>query len=121
MFSDNSKENVPIIEANIPVEPSLTPKVASADDNPVNGPAEPRASIETLCSLDISDNIPNIVLPMDAEDSPWGGMCSKRRYSASIGTHRLPDVPSRSSSNANLASKAAEADEQGLNLAFPHS
>lgn len=60
-----------------PAEPSngrfLAPKVA-ADPPHVNGPAGPRASLDTLRSLDISHNIPKIVSPMDAEDSPWGGM-----------------------------------------------
>lgn len=37
-------------------------------------PDMPRCSTDTLRSLDISHNIPNIVLSMDAEDSPWGGM-----------------------------------------------
>lgn len=48
------------------------------NSNPNREPAEPRASIETLCSLDISENIPKIVLPMDAEDSPWGGAYTDR-------------------------------------------
>ena len=34
----------------------------------------PRCSTDTLFDLDISSNIPKILLPMDAEDSPWGGM-----------------------------------------------
>ena len=29
---------------------------------------------ETLFNFDISSNIPKILLPMDTEDSPWGGM-----------------------------------------------
>lgn len=29
---------------------------------------------DTLFSFDISSNIPIILYPMDAEDSPWGGM-----------------------------------------------
>lgn len=33
-----------------------------------------RASIVSNRSLDISNNIPRILYPMDAEDSPWGGM-----------------------------------------------
>ena len=33
----------------------------------------PRSSTDTLRSLDISLNIPRIILPMDTEDSPWGG------------------------------------------------
>ncbi len=32
-----------------------------------------RSSTVTLKCLDISYNIPRIVLSMDAEDSPWGG------------------------------------------------
>lgn len=75
MTRSASKENIPV--ENTLVEPSRrAPKLAS---NALNEPAEPRASIETLCSLDISENIPRIVFPMDAEDSPWGGMCPKRR------------------------------------------
>ena len=33
-----------------------------------------RASTDSNKSLDISNNIPRILYPMDAEDSPWGGM-----------------------------------------------
>ena len=33
-----------------------------------------RASTDSNKSLDISNNIPRILSPMDAEDSPWGGM-----------------------------------------------
>ena len=36
-------------------------------------PPSPPWSIATIKSLDISSNIPNIALAMDAEDSPWGG------------------------------------------------
>ena len=32
-----------------------------------------RASTDSNKSLDISNNIPRILYPMDAEDSPWGG------------------------------------------------
>ena len=71
MDISNINNIAPIKESS--VEPSkhesLAPQLELAD----NEPAEPRASIETLCSLDISENIPRIVLPMDAEDSPWGG------------------------------------------------
>ena len=80
---DLSKENVPIEapeeQHRILAEPSkrgslAPPQVAPANDlDSADEPAEPRASLETLCSLDISDNIPKIVEPMDAEDSPWGG------------------------------------------------
>jgi len=76
MDYEASKENMSI-EESTPVEPSKrAPKPASAG-NPLSEPAEPRASIETLCSLDISQNIPRIIFPMDAEDSPWGGLCLK--------------------------------------------
>ena len=84
---DLSKENVPIEASDeqhrgdrILAEPSKCGSLAPPHAGPTNNdlgvadePAEPRASIETLCSLDISDNIPKIVEPMDAEDSPWGG------------------------------------------------
>ena len=65
------KENVPLSEeAKIPAEPSNCGFLAAVqvDDS------EPRASIETLCSLDISSTTPDIVGDaMEAEDSPWGG------------------------------------------------
>ena len=69
--------DVPVVEESdtIPVEPSKSGfrahqlELGLADLELT----EPRASIETLCSLDISENIPRSVLPMDAEDSPWGG------------------------------------------------
>ena len=74
-----SDENVALtsLEAGVvPGQPSKgglpPPQLVSADELAAE-PAEPRSSIETLCSLDISDNIPQIVFPMDAEDSPWGG------------------------------------------------
>jgi len=77
------KENVPMKEPDrMLVEPSkrglVAPHVASLDKLATE-PAEPRASIETLCSLDISDNIPKIVFPMDTEDSPWGGRSRRLR------------------------------------------
>lgn len=49
-----------------------TPSVGKAEDAPT-----PRCSTDTtdtLFNLDISSNIPKILFPMDAEDSPWGGM-----------------------------------------------
>lgn len=82
VFKENMKSN-----AGSAAEPS----VGKAEDVPT-----PRCSTDTtdtLFNLDISSNIPKILSPMDAEDSPWG------------------DVPSRSSSNANLT-KAAEREEQ---------
>ena len=33
----------------------------------------PQWSIATIKSLDISSNIPDLAVAMDAEDSPWGG------------------------------------------------
>lgn len=43
---------------------------------PVHARGRARSSdtTDTLYNLDISSNIPKILLPMDAEDSPWGGM-----------------------------------------------
>ncbi|MCJ1420712.1 Vacuolar protein sorting-associated protein 5 [Xylographa parallela] len=55
----------------------------------------PQWSITSIKSLDISENIPKVVKKMDAEDSPWG------------------DVPSKSSSHANLA-QAAESGESDV-------
>lgn len=77
MDDTGPKENVPLIvqprdqDKMIPVEPSKPH--APQEIVLANEAAEPRASIETICSLDISDNIPRIVPSMDAEDSPWGG------------------------------------------------
>ncbi|KAG7009958.1 vacuolar protein sorting-associated protein vps5 [Physcia stellaris] len=56
-------------------------------------PSSPQWSIATVKSLDISSHIPKIAVAMDAEDSPWG------------------DVPSRSSSGANL-NKSADTEGQ---------
>ena len=36
-------------------------------------PANPQWSTETLRSLDLSQVHPGIKVPMDTEDSPWGG------------------------------------------------
>ena len=56
----------------------IRPVHASHTLAPTGGDAtadnRPRCSTETLRSLDISLNIPRIVFPMDAEDSPWGGI-----------------------------------------------
>ena len=52
----------------IPAQPS----VGKAEVAPT-----PRCSTDTneaLFNFDISSNIPKILLPMDTEDSPWGGM-----------------------------------------------
>lgn len=66
MYHNVFRENVQ--EREIPAQPS----VEKAEDAPA-----PRCSTDTtdaLFNLDISSNIPKILLPMDAEDSPWGGM-----------------------------------------------
>ena len=51
---------------------------AKVDEGIPAGVAEdaitPRCSTDTLFDLDISSNIPKVLLPMDTEDSPWGGM-----------------------------------------------
>jgi hypothetical protein len=51
---------------------------------------------------------------MDAEDSPWGGMSPRKAISYKLPDSSFADVPSRSSSNANLVDQAAEAEEQGF-------
>lgn len=43
-------------------------------------PSTLRASIDSIRSLDVSNNIPRILSPMDAEDSPWGGMRLSHSY-----------------------------------------
>ena len=48
---------------------AIPARVGKAEDVPT-----PRCSTDTLFNFDISSNIPKILLPMDAEDSPWGGM-----------------------------------------------
>ncbi|KAF6240431.1 hypothetical protein HO173_001099 [Letharia columbiana] len=85
MDRDVFEENMRV--KRIPAQPSI----GKAEKVPA-----PRCSTDTtdtLFNLDISSNISKILLPMDAEDSPWG------------------DVPSRSSSNTNLT-KATEGVEQ---------
>ena len=49
----------------------LAPSTAIATEEQSSAP---RASIDSIKSLDVSNNIPRILSPMDAEDSPWGGM-----------------------------------------------
>ena len=53
-----------------------------APANDATADSKPRGSTETIRSLDISHNIPRIIFPMDAEDSPWGGrpMSFLRRF-----------------------------------------
>ena len=48
------------------------PSVGKAADFPT--PRYSTDTTDTLFNFDISSNIPKIILPMDAEDSPWGGM-----------------------------------------------
>ena len=74
MEHNHDKENtVPTSEhaADTSVEPRgiLAP---TADDHRLE--LVRRASTDSNKSLDISNNIPRILYPMDAEDSPWGGM-----------------------------------------------
>jgi len=45
----------------------LGPATATAADLP-------RGSTDTLRSLDITHNIPKVIVPMDSEESPWGGL-----------------------------------------------
>lgn len=45
----------------------LGPATATAADIP-------RGSTDTLRSLDITHNIPKVIVPMDSEESPWGGL-----------------------------------------------
>ena len=75
MESDYDKENtVPTSEhAADTVEPHgvLAP---TAEDHRLHLELVRRASTDSNKSLDISNNIPRILYPMDAEDSPWGGM-----------------------------------------------
>lgn len=66
MNLDNVKENVLVREdREIPAQPH----VGKAEDAPT-----PRCSTDTLFNFDFSSEIPKVSLPMDAEDSPWGGM-----------------------------------------------
>lgn len=65
MDRDVFEENMRV--ERIPAQPS----VGKAEKVPA-----PRCSTDTtdtLFNLDISSNISKILLPMDAEDSPWGG------------------------------------------------
>ena len=64
VFKENVQLNVTNEDGGIPAQPS----VGKAEDAPT-----PRCSTDTLFNFDISSNIPKILLPMDAEDSPWGG------------------------------------------------
>lgn len=43
-----------------------------AEDAPT--PRSSTDTTDTLFNFDISSNIPKLLYPMDAEDSPWGGM-----------------------------------------------
>lgn len=72
MEHDHDKENtLPASEhAADAVEPRGIPTL-TADDRRLE--LVRRASTDSNKSLDISNNIPRIFYPMDAEDSPWGG------------------------------------------------
>ena len=62
----NVKENTQVKgDGEIPARPHI----GKAQDIPT-----PRCSTDTLFNFDISSDIPRILVPMDAEDSPWGGM-----------------------------------------------
>lgn len=77
-------------------------------------PPSPQWSIATVKSLDISSHIPRIAAAMEAEDSPWVGTfdpCTSQQ--SQIRPNSIfEDVPSRSSSGANL-NKAADTEELG--------
>lgn len=49
-----------------------TSSAGKAED--VSTPRCSTDTTDTLFNFDISSNIPKILDPMDAEDSPWGGM-----------------------------------------------
>ncbi len=70
MEFDHNKENKPTSDhAADNVEPRGVLAPTAEDQRLVR-----RASTDSNKSLDISNNIPRILSPMDAEDSPWGGM-----------------------------------------------
>ena len=61
----NVKENTQVKgDREIPARPHI----GIAQDVPT------RCSTDTLFNFDISTDIPRILIPMDTEDSPWGGM-----------------------------------------------
>ena len=69
-FDHNKENNVPTSDhAADTVEPRGVLAPTAEDQHLAR-----RASTDSNKSLDISDNIPRILSPMDAEDSPWGGM-----------------------------------------------
>ena len=66
MMDRNVKENTQVKgDGEIPARPHI----GKAQDVPTT-----RCSTDTLFNFDISSDIPRILVPMDAEDSPWGGM-----------------------------------------------
>ncbi|KAL9128104.1 MAG: hypothetical protein Q9217_003157 [Psora testacea] len=72
----------------------------------------PRSSTDTLRSLDISHNIPRAVLPMDAEDSPWGAYTisdgeSKPQQSQNPSTSVTPTPRTPTSRGPRAAKKVA--------------
>ena len=64
----NVKENTQVKGDGTNGEIPARPHVGEAQDVPT-----PRCSTDTLFNFDISSDIPRILVPMDAEDSPWGG------------------------------------------------
>ena len=69
MNSPREKENMPVGEHGSFAElRGVSARTADKQSR------ERRASIDSIKSLDVSNNIPRILSPMDAEDSPWGGM-----------------------------------------------
>ena len=66
------KENVQLKgDGEVPAQPHL----GKAEDA-----LTPRCSTDTLFNFDISSDIPKFLFPMDAEDSPWGGMYSSQDW-----------------------------------------
>ena len=61
-------------------QPSLNGFLAPSSASSTEEPSTLRASIDSIRSLDVSNNIPRILSPMDAEDSPWGGMRLSHSY-----------------------------------------
>ena len=72
MDDKRPKENVPLRISTDRVEVRDQEQISPSPNQDTDLTA-PSSSIETLRSLDISDNLPRLVASMDTEDSPWGG------------------------------------------------